>query len=76
MHRFLRLLLIRRVYLFKKNSDQIPKQTAQSMPSDRERTTFESEQIEPLLEEAKAKRGGSLPNVEVGEANLHRSHSL
>jgi len=42
-----------------------------SMSSNQERTAFETEQIKPLLEEAKVKLGGSLPYIEVGEANLH-----
>lgn len=46
------------------------------MRSDQPRTTFETEQIRSLLEETKAKQGGSLQKVEVGEANLHWSHSL
>ena len=57
-------------------SDQISKQTARSVSSDQGRTTFETGQIGPLLDEAKAKQGRSLPDVEVGEANLNRSHSL
>jgi len=45
------------------------------MSPDQERTTFATEKIEPLLEEAKAKQGGRLPDVEVGEAILHWSRS-
>jgi hypothetical protein len=45
------------------------------MSSDQQRITFETEQIEPLLEEAKAKQGGSLPDVDIGEANLRWSRS-
>jgi hypothetical protein len=44
------------------------------MHSDQQRTAFETKRIEPLLEEAKAKQGGSLPDVEVGRATLHLSH--
>jgi hypothetical protein len=50
-------------------------QTTNSMSSGQQRTTFETTQIEPLLEQARAKQGGSLPDVEAGEANLYWSHS-
>lgn len=50
-------------------------QTTLSTSSDQQRTTFETESIGPLFEEAKAKQGGNLPEVDVGEVDLHWSHS-
>jgi len=50
-------------------------QTTRPISSGQQRTTFDTKQIEPLLEEAKTKQGGSLPDVEAGEAYHHWSHS-
>ena len=46
-----------------------------SISSGQQSTTFDTKPIEPLLEEARAKQGGSLPDVEAGEAYHHWSHS-
>jgi hypothetical protein len=51
--------------------EQVSNQTTDSISPGQQRATFETKRIEPLLEEAKAKQGGSLPDVEVGEAILH-----
>ena len=45
------------------------------MSSGQQRTTFETTQIESLLEEAKAKQGESVPDVEAREAILYWCHS-
>ena len=38
------------------------------MSSGQQRTNFEITQVQSLLEEAKAKQGGSFPDVEASEA--------
>ena len=75
MRRFLHSAVIaeifdsHRVFMF---SEQVSNhRTTRSFSSGQQRTTFDTKQIESLLEQARAKQGGRLPEIDAGEAYHH-----